>query len=43
MLIILVFVISFTLGFAVEYYSVKDDIEKSKSLDELKIKYDVPK
>lgn len=40
-LIILVFIISFILGFAVEYYGVKDDIKNAKNLEELKIKYNV--
>lgn len=40
-LIILVFIISFILGFAVEYYGAKDDIKNAKNLEELKIKYSV--
>ncbi len=39
--IIAVFLISFILGFGVEYYGFKDDIKKAKDLEELKIKYDV--
>ncbi len=40
-LIILVFLISFLLGFGFEYYAVKDDIKKVKDLEELKIRYNV--
>lgn len=36
---ILVFTISFLIGFAFCYNGVKDDIKESKSLEELKIKY----
>ena len=38
---ILVFIISFFIGFGVSYYGIKDDIKAAKNLEELKIKYDV--
>lgn len=40
-IIILTFLISFIIGFAVSYYGIKDDIKAAKDLEELKIKYSV--
>ena len=36
---ILIFIISFYLGFAYEYYVTKSDIKNAKNLEELKIMY----
>lgn len=38
---ILVFIISFLMGFGVSYSGIKDDIKNAKNLEELKIKYNV--
>ena len=41
MWIILVFIISFLIGFGFSYYNIKDDIKNAKNMEELKIKYNV--
>ncbi len=41
--LILTFIISFIIGYAVRYYGAREDIKEAKSLEYLKIKYNVEK